>query len=340
VQSCLNIKGHQWNQLAQMCPVASNLEQPVLIVEDNDSCQSLLSTQTNVSPSPCSSRSAYESYFVNSIRQLRSEGRYREFADLRRICGSFPDAVYRAPNGQVKQVKVWCSNDYLGMGQHPDVIKASHEALDSFGCGSGGTRNISGTTTLHLLLQKELADWHGKEEALVFSSGFVANEAALATLGKLLPGCVIFSDAKNHASMIAGIRNSGCEKQIYRHNDLEHLEELLKCADPSVPKLIAFESVYSMDGSISPISRTCDLAEKYGAMTYLDEVHAVGMYGVRGSGVSEMVGEQHRVDIINGTLGKAVGIFGGYIVLMSASLTRFAQTHPDSYSPLLSHQLC
>ena len=254
----------------------------------------------------------YDSIFKSAIQRLHGEGRYRVFIDIVRNKGAFPNAHCFGGNGP-KPITVWCSNDYLGMGQHPSVVEAMEKALHEVGAGSGGTRNISGNTHYHVELEAELASLHEKDAALLFTSGYVSNEAALSTLGKLLPGCVIFSDELNHASMIAGIKNSGCEKRVFKHNDLEHLEQLLKDCDAETPKLIAFESVYSMDADIAPIAAICDLADKYGALTYLDEVHAVGMYGDHGGGISEREGLAGRLTIIEGTLGKAFGVMGGYI---------------------------
>ncbi|VWX57163.1 5-aminolevulinate synthase [Sphingorhabdus sp. 109] len=255
----------------------------------------------------------YDKIFSQAIDRLHAEGRYRVFIDILRNKGSFPNARCFAHHNGPQPVTVWCSNDYLAMGQHPDVIKAMEEALHDVGAGSGGTRNIGGNTHYHIQLERELADWHGKSAALLFTSGYVSNEATLSTLTKVLPGCIIFSDELNHASMIAGIKNSGCEKRVFRHNDLEHLEELLAAADPEAPKLIAFESIYSMDGDVAPIHAICDLADKYNALTYCDEVHAVGMYGKRGGGISERDKAAERITIIEGTLAKAVGVMGGYI---------------------------
>ena len=255
----------------------------------------------------------YNSIFKAAIDRLHDEGRYRVFIDILRTKGSFPNAQCFAGHNGPKPITVWCSNDYLGMGQNPAVIEAMETALHEVGAGSGGTRNISGNTHYHTQLEAELADLHGKQGALLFTSGYVSNEAALSTLGKLLPGCIIYSDSLNHASMIAGIKNSGCEKRVFNHNDLEHLEQLLMDADADTPKLIAFESVYSMDGDIAPIAAICDLADKYGALTYLDEVHAVGMYGPRGGGISDRDEVADRVTIIEGTLAKAIGVMGGYI---------------------------
>ncbi len=254
----------------------------------------------------------YRRVFEDAIARIRAEGRYRIFADLQRQVGRFPRALHHRPDG-VREVTIWCSNDYLGMGQHPAVLAAAREALESYGAGAGGTRNISGTTHLHVLLEQELARLHRKQAALLFTSGYVANEAAISTIARLLPDCVIFSDELNHASMIAGVRSSRCEKKIFRHNDLEHLERLLAEQPRERAKLIVFESVYSMDGDFGPIEAVCDLAEKYNAMTYLDEVHAVGMYGEHGAGVAEQWGLMERVDVIQGTLAKAYGCQGGYI---------------------------
>ena len=255
----------------------------------------------------------YKHIFSQAIDRLHSEGRYRVFIDILRNKGAFPNArCFHGHNGP-KPITVWCSNDYLAMGQHPKVVAAMEEALHDVGAGSGGTRNIGGNTHYHVDLEAELADLHGKEGALLFTSGYVSNEATLSTLARLLPGCIVFSDELNHASMIAGIRNSGCEKRVFRHNDVDHLRELLSAEDPEAPKLIAFESVYSMDGDVAPIAAICDLADEYNALTYLDEVHAVGMYGPRGGGISERDAVADRVTIIEGTLGKAFGVMGGYI---------------------------
>jgi 5-aminolevulinate synthase len=255
----------------------------------------------------------YNAVFEKAIDRLHAEGRYRVFIDILRNKGNYPNARCFAGHNGPKDITVWCSNDYLCMGQHPDVINAMENALHDVGAGSGGTRNIGGNTHYHVELEHELADLHGKDGALLFTSGYVSNDATLSTLAKVLPGCIIYSDELNHASMIAGIRNAGCEKRVWRHNDLAHLEELLAADDPEAPKLIAFESVYSMDGDVAPIGAVCDLAEKYNALTYCDEVHAVGMYGTRGGGISERDAVADRVTIIEGTLGKAFGVMGGYI---------------------------
>ncbi len=255
----------------------------------------------------------YDQIFDKAIDRLHAEGRYRVFIDILRNKGKYPNARCFAGHNGPKPITVWCSNDYLCMGQHPKVIAAMEDALHDVGAGSGGTRNIGGNTHFHVELEEELASLHGKGGALLFTSGYVSNEATLATLAKLLPGCIIYSDELNHASMIAGIRNSGCEKRVFRHNDLEHLEQLLAESDPEAAKLIAFESVYSMDGDVAPIAAICDLADKYNALTYCDEVHAVGMYGEHGGGITEREGIADRVTIIEGTLGKAFGVMGGYI---------------------------
>ena len=255
----------------------------------------------------------YARIFEDAIDRLHVEDRYRVFVDILRERGSYPNAKCFAGHNGPKPITVWCSNDYLAMGQHPDVIAAMEAALHEVGAGSGGTRNIGGNTHFHVALEAELAGLHGKEAALLFTSGYVSNEATLSTLGRLLPGCVVFSDALNHASMIAGIRNAGCEKRIFEHNNLAHLEMQLRAAPEDSPKLIAFESVYSMDGDVAPIAEICDLADRYNALTYLDEVHAVGMYGSTGGGISERDGVAGRLTIIEGTLGKAFGVMGGYI---------------------------
>jgi 5-aminolevulinate synthase len=255
----------------------------------------------------------YDAALDLALNRLHDEGRYRTFIDVERQNHAFPTATWHRADGSTRDITIWCGNDYLGMGQHPDVLAAMHEALEATGAGSGGTRNISGTTVYHKRLEAELADLHGKEAALVFTSAYVANDATLSTLPKLFPGLIIYSDALNHASMIEGVRRNGGAKRVFRHNDVAHLRELLAADDPATPKLIAFESIYSMDGDFGPIAAICDLAEEFGALTYIDEVHAVGMYGPRGAGVAERDGQMHRIDIINGTLAKAYGVFGGYI---------------------------
>jgi len=255
----------------------------------------------------------YNARLDAAIATLHEEGRYRTFIDIERKNGQFPHAVWHREYGTEQPITVWCGNDYLGMGQHPDVLAAMHEALDATGAGSGGTRNISGTTVYHKELEAELADLHQKEAALLFTSAYIANDASLSTLPKLFPGLIIYSDSLNHASMIEGIRRNGGAKRIFNHNDLDDLRAKLAADDPNAPKLIAFESVYSMDGDFGPIEAICDIADEFGALTYLDEVHAVGMYGPRGGGVAERDGLLDRIDIVNGTLGKAFGVHGGYI---------------------------
>ena len=255
----------------------------------------------------------YTAHLDGALSRLHEEGRYRTFIDIEREKGNFPHAMWNCPDGSKKPIVVWCGNDYLGMGQHPVVLNAMHEAVDATGAGSGGTRNISGTTVYHKRLEAELADLHGKEAALLFTSAYIANDATLSTLPKLFPGLIIYSDELNHASMTEGVRRNGGAKRVFRHNDVAHLRELLAADDPKVPKLIAFESVYSMDGDFGPIESICDLADEFNALTYIDEVHAVGMYGPRGGGVTERDNLAHRIDIINGTLAKAYGVMGGYI---------------------------
>ncbi|MEZ5723056.1 MAG: 5-aminolevulinate synthase [Paracoccaceae bacterium] len=283
----------------------------------------------------------YEAKLDEAIKRLHDEGRYRVFIDVEREKGNFPHATWTRPDGSESPVTIWCGNDYLGMGQNPDVIAAMHEALDATGAGSGGTRNISGTTVYHKRLEAEIADLHHKEAALLFTSAYVANDATLSTLPKLFPGLIIYSDALNHASMIEGVRRNGGAKRIFRHNDVAHLRELLAADAPDAPKLIAFESVYSMDGDFGPIEAICDLADEFGALTYIDEVHAVGMYGPRGAGVAERDGLMGRIDIINATLAKAFGVQGGYIAATAKMVDAIRSYAPGfifstSMSPVLA----
>ena len=283
----------------------------------------------------------YRGFFEDAVDALRQEKRYRVFADLERIAGRFPRAIYRDASDNQREITIWCSNDYLGMGQHPVTIAAMQDTAAKLGVGAGGTRNISGTNRPLVELERSLADLHRKEAALVFTSGFVSNEAAISTIARLLPDCVIFSDQLNHASMIQGVRQSGMEKKIFRHNDVEHLRELLASVDRKRPKLIAFESVYSMDGDIAPIKEICDLAEEFGALTYIDEVHAVGMYGPRGGGIAEREGLMGRIDIIEGTLAKGFGVMGGYVAANRAIIDAVRSYAPEFiFTTALPPALC
>ena len=283
----------------------------------------------------------YRGIFEDAVDTLRQEKRYRVFADLERVAGRFPAAVYRDAAGNTREITIWCSNDYLGMGQHPNVIAAMQETAGKLGVGAGGTRNISGTNRPLVELEHSLADLHRKEAALVFTSGFVSNEAAISTIARLMPDCVILSDQLNHASMIQGVRQSGMEKRIYRHNDVAHLRELLSSIDRKRPKLIAFESVYSMDGDVSPVKEICDLAEEFGALTYIDEVHAVGLYGPRGGGIADREGLMERIDIIEGTLAKGFGVMGGYIAANRAIVDAVRSYAPEFiFTTALPPALC
>ncbi|PCI51470.1 MAG: 5-aminolevulinate synthase [Alphaproteobacteria bacterium] len=282
----------------------------------------------------------YNRAFTDALKTVKKEGRYRVFNDIERQRGDFPKATWYSPDG-LKGITVWCSNDYLGMGQHPKVIRAMEDALYISGAGAGGTRNISGTNLMHVQLEQELADLHNKEAGLLFTSGYISNEASISTIAKLLQGCVIFSDEFNHASMIEGIKHAGCKKHIFRHNDVDHLESLLKATDPVLPKLIVFESVYSMDGDFAPIKEICDLADKYDTLTYLDEVHAVGMYGKHGGGIAEQEGLMDRITVIEGTFGKAYGLMGGYVASTSAIVDAIRSFAPGfifttSLSPVIT----
>jgi 5-aminolevulinate synthase len=283
----------------------------------------------------------YRGIFEDAVDALRTEKRYRVFADLERIAGRFPKAVYRDDAGNAREITVWCSNDYLGMGQHPDVIGALQTTAAQLGAGAGGTRNIAGTNRPLVELEQSLADLHRKEAALVFTSGFVSNEAAIGTIARLMPDCVIFSDQLNHASMIQGVRQSGMEKRIFRHNDVEHLRELLAATERRRPKLIVFESVYSMDGDVAPVAAICDLAREFGALTYIDEVHAVGLYGPRGGGIADREGLMDRIDIIEGTLAKGFGVMGGYIAANRAIVDAVRSYAPEFiFTTALPPALC